>query len=95
MSRSIWIAGAFVLVLGGLCAAKRSPGTDALHSTVSTQRSPSNASIIALTPLTVTTRQGQVAGSLDGAAIAFKGIPYAAAPVGDLRWREPHLRRIY
>lgn len=83
MSRSIWIAGAFVMVLGGLYTAKRSPGADAPRSRVNTQSS------LALMPLTVTTQQGQLAGSIDGEAIAFKGIPYAAAPIGDLRWREP------
>ena len=33
--------------------------------------------------------QGKVQGFLlDGVAI-FKGLPFAAAPVGDLRWRAP------
>jgi para-nitrobenzyl esterase len=42
-------------------------------------------------PLKVKTAQGQVEGTLtaDAKVRVFKGIPYAAPPVGDLRWREP------
>jgi para-nitrobenzyl esterase len=89
MSRSIWIAGAVAIALGSFCAVKRSPGADAPPPAASIQPSLA-ASAIAPPLLTIaTTRQGQLMGSVDGGAIAFKGIPYAAAPVGDLRWREP------
>ena len=38
---------------------------------------------------TVEVEQGVVVGRRDAAVISFKGIPYAAPPVGDLRWRPP------
>ena len=39
----------------------------------------------------VATKSGQVRGAADGegAACAWKGIPFAAPPVGELRWRAP------
>src|SRR5438270_4533329 len=37
----------------------------------------------------IKTSSGIVEGKSDGAVVAFLGIPYAAPPVGDLRWKPP------
>ena len=35
------------------------------------------------------TKQGAIRGVAQGSLLAFKGIPYARPPVGNLRWRLP------
>lgn len=40
-------------------------------------------------PLVITTDKGLVEGSLTGSTRAFLGIPYAAPPVAELRWKPP------
>ena len=37
----------------------------------------------------VTTRDGAVRGLIVGDTVSFRGLPYAAPPVGTLRWRAP------
>lgn len=44
---------------------------------------------VAQTPPIVKTQSGDLQGAADLGIFAFKGIPYAAPPVGRLRWREP------
>ncbi|MEJ1239975.1 carboxylesterase family protein [Chryseolinea sp. T2] len=39
--------------------------------------------------LVVRTSGGLVSGSYEDSVFAFKGVPYAAPPVGDLRWKAP------
>jgi len=49
----------------------------------------SNAAAAQASAPVVQTRMGEIRGKLDGKVRAFLGIPYAAPPVGDLRWRAP------
>jgi para-nitrobenzyl esterase len=41
------------------------------------------------TSTVVCTKSGQVQGAIEGAFRAFRGIPFAAPPVGNLRWKPP------
>ena len=43
----------------------------------------------AAVPTTLTTPAGQLTGAPSHGIVAFKGIPYAAPPVGPLRWKPP------
>lgn len=47
------------------------------------------ATQVAAAPDTVKVAQGTLHGAVAGNVAAFKGIPFAAPPLGDLRWRPP------
>src|SRR5688572_30400057 len=40
-------------------------------------------------PTVVKVETGRLGGAVADGVLAFKGVPFAAAPVGDLRWRPP------
>src|SRR5580700_2398910 len=40
-------------------------------------------------PTLVTTTDGQLRGKAEGDVVGFMGVPFAAPPVGPLRWHEP------
>jgi para-nitrobenzyl esterase len=41
------------------------------------------------TPPVVKVDSGQLQGVVSDGVVSYKGIPFAAPPVGDLRWRPP------
>lgn len=43
----------------------------------------------ASTPTLICTQYGQLQGAVEGGYRVFRGIPFAAPPVGNLRWRPP------
>ena len=76
------------LLLIGLLASCASlddadPGSAAAASAEDTPRIAGDRAAFAVT------EQGPVRGVATDATLAFRGIPYAAPPVGDLRWRPP------
>ena len=49
----------------------------------------STAAMAATTPDLVTIKDGALKGKVDGMVVSFKNIPFAAPPVGPLRWKPP------
>ena len=47
------------------------------------------AGAAAADPVRVKIDSGVLVGSSSGDVVSFKGVPYVAAPVGDLRWAPP------
>src|SRR5947209_27659 len=47
------------------------------------------AAVAHAAPDSVKVAQGQLHGAVTGSVASFKGVPFAAPPLGDLRWRPP------
>lgn len=81
------LISACVFAFGG-CSSDPSNNNDDVK-----QEEPANE-IVACSASKVTTTYGDIVGSVteDGEVYSYKGIPYAAAPVGNLRWKatQPH-----
>jgi para-nitrobenzyl esterase len=48
-----------------------------------------HAASLPTTPSLITTTDGQLRGKAEGDVVGFMGVPFAAPPVGVLRWHEP------
>ncbi len=51
--------------------------------------------LIAASPVRLETPQGSVEGQGEAGVETFKGLPYAAPPVGELRWRAPQAAPVW
>ncbi|NIK58947.1 carboxylesterase/lipase family protein [Kribbella shirazensis] len=80
------VGAALATAIGGLTVAGAADASSTPSSTPSTSTSTSTSA--GQSPV-VATGNGAVRGlTVDGTS-AFRGLPYAAAPTGDLRWRPP------
>jgi para-nitrobenzyl esterase len=84
--RAMAIAVMFLLATGGVLA-----GTAAVGFGQNSQDSDGTSDPLKGSACVARTRDGRIQGTLSstGASCAYKGIPYAAPPVGELRFRAP------
>jgi hypothetical protein len=85
--RKAFIAAAFAALataaLGGVAIAQTPPGPGGL----SAQQPP--APPPPLSGAVLKLKQGRLQGFVKDGVAVFRALPFAAAPVGDLRWKEP------
>lgn len=88
----VWLSQSYcgarpVLLDGGNDGGDGASGRDAVATNDASLTRHDGASMDAVTH--VSTQQGVVIGTADHKTRRFFGIPYAAAPIGELRWRKP------
>ena len=76
-----------IIILSSACTA--APALETSEPDVGETASPSTVDRSMPAHPVVRVRSGALQGALEDNVLVFKGIPYAAPPVGDLRWREP------
>src|SRR5262245_41568229 len=64
-------------------------GNLALSQPPPTARPPAPPPPLPLNGPTIKLEQGEVQGALNEGVAVFRGLPFAAPPIGDLRWRAP------
>jgi para-nitrobenzyl esterase len=66
------------------------PPRDACRPVIESVRVWKGGTMVSSSKVVVNTRSGKIEGIQENRQYAFVGIPYAAPPVGDLRWLPPH-----
>jgi para-nitrobenzyl esterase len=86
-----WVAGAVLLVIlaSGLYLQVRAGHYPSYAAAGFSKRSSPAASAAATSDALVQIDAGTLHGTFIGSTIAFRGIPYARPPVGELRWEPP------
>ncbi len=81
---------AFIGIAAALALAACGTSTASTSTTATTVVAAPSAAVVGGDPLTLRTPQGVVHGAPVAGTRAFEGVPFAAPPVGALRWQAPH-----
>lgn len=77
------------VTVSGTPGTAQSNVTFTIKVTDSSQQSATQSFVVNIKSTLAQTQSGAVQGVVVGDELAFRGIPYAAPPVGDLRWQPP------